>query len=81
MPALVVASEEEQGIGIPHLQGPEVQYTLIRTISETLVCTDATVPDLDAEVSPVDVFTKEEIPCVRWATTELEKLHEVVLKV
>jgi hypothetical protein len=26
--AFMVASQEEQGVGVPHLQGPQVQYTL-----------------------------------------------------
>lgn len=30
MPALVVASEEEEGVGMVDLQSPEVQYTLRR---------------------------------------------------
>lgn len=30
VPALVVASEEEQGVGMVDLQSPQVQYTLWR---------------------------------------------------
>ena len=30
MPALMVASEEEEGVGMVDLQSPEVQYTLRR---------------------------------------------------
>lgn len=26
--AFMVASQEEQGVGVPHLQGPQVQHTL-----------------------------------------------------
>jgi hypothetical protein len=26
--AFVVASQEEQGVGVPHLQGPQVQHAL-----------------------------------------------------
>jgi hypothetical protein len=36
MPALMVSSQQEQCIWIPHFQGPQIQYALIRTISEAL---------------------------------------------
>jgi hypothetical protein len=34
---------------------------------------------LDAEVSPIDVVAKEEVPCVGRASPDFEQLHEVVL--
>ena len=28
MPALVIAPEEEERVGIPHFEGPKIQHTL-----------------------------------------------------
>ena len=78
MPTLVVPPQEEQGVWIPHLQGPQVQHTLIKTISEALKgSTGAT--NLDTEVPSVDVVTQEEVSRVRWTATKLKQLHKVVL--
>lgn len=39
MPALVVASEEEEGVGVVDLQSPQEQYTLQRDTQQSLTST------------------------------------------
>ena len=70
MPALVIAPEEEEGVGIPHFEGPEVQHTL-RTKLITMV-RDYIYAYFNAEVPPINIIAEEEVPCICGGATHLE---------
>jgi hypothetical protein len=78
VPALVVATKQEECVGVPNLERPQIEYTL------QLDQTHANEPiifraHLDTKVASVNVISQEEIPCGGRVTTDLEEFHQVVL--
>ncbi len=59
MAAFVIASEEPESVGVPDLEGPQVEDALDCQSSYKLVG----ITDLDAEVTAINVVPKEEISC------------------
>ena len=78
MAALVVAAQEEEGVGVPDLERPEVEHAL-----PSRLAVSRWAPGEDAyfnrEVSTIDVVTEEEVPSISGASPDFEKFHQVVL--
>jgi len=80
MSTLVIASKQEKGVGIPHFQRPEVEHTLKSHISLLLSLPSFLRTDLDGEVASVYIVPQEQIACLSRVPSDLEKLHQVVLR-
>ena len=74
----MVASQEEEGLGVPDFQRPEVEHALPSrlAVSRWAAGEDAY---FNREVSTIDVVTEEEVPSISGASPDFEKFHEVVL--
>jgi hypothetical protein len=84
MPALVVTAKEEERVGVPNLERPEVEDTLFET---RIVSTEnggrgrGKRTNLDGEVPSVDVVAKEEVAGVGRVSSDFKELHEIKLQV
>lgn len=87
MPTFVIAPEEEEGIWVPDLEGPDIQNALqeqSQTISTqghaAFICYRRR-SHLDGKVPSVNVVSQEKVPRICWVATDFKELHEVELHV
>lgn len=74
--ALVIASQQPEGIRVPDLQRPEVKNAL-RQLDTADNGREAT--NLDTEIPSIDVITQEQIPRLDGVTPHLEELHQIII--
>lgn len=59
MSTLVVTSQKPQCVGIPYLERPQVQHTLMKSEKVTSSHCTVQITNLNAEISTVHVITKK----------------------
>lgn len=79
MSTFVVSTEEEQCIGIPDLQRPEVQDALPIDDQNGKLSMDQSSAYLNAEVSTIDIVPEEKISGICRAASNLKQFHQVEL--
>lgn len=76
----MVTTEKEEGIGIPDLQTPKVEYTLWDRCSLITEMERALwITHLNTEVSSIDIITQKQISRGGGATADFKEFHKIVL--
>ncbi|SRR6266404_2420123 len=79
MPAFVVAAEEEDGIRVPDLERPQIEYTLHSRLDKAADVIRSLWTHLDAEVPSINIISQEKISGSGGIPANLEKFHKVIL--
>jgi len=77
MTALVVSSKQPKCVGIPDLQGPQVQYALPISVQAYVMRTVRAY--LDTEITPIHIVAQEQVARFCRIAPDFEQLHEVVV--
>jgi hypothetical protein len=76
----MITAQEEKGIRIPDLKGPQVQHTLEFPFSALIPTKKMNIEaDLDTKISPVNIIAQEKVSSFCWIPSNFEQFHQVIL--
>ena len=81
MSTFMITAQEEKGVRIPDLKGPQVQHTLEFPVSALIPTKKMTIEeaDLDTKISSVNIIAQEKISSFCWTPSNFEQFHQVIL--